>query len=135
MGERYDAYFDRRASAFSRERLAARVGHAEDAQRIVLGAIQSAEIPYPLQVKPDARFFLELCVQEMALGPTADVDPASLVSLAYEELPDDLVAILHEAARRTAAANDTDISAHSVLEAVVEIWPRLAFTSPLHWEL
>lgn len=132
MGERYDAYFRQQLARFSTERIASRVRFAEDAERIVAEGMQRLDLP-PYTIKPEAVYFLVVSLHEMILGPAAAVNEQELGRI-RDALPDDVVTILNEALRRTAAGNDADVTGHDVVDAISTTWPRLASTSLLNWE-
>jgi hypothetical protein len=132
MGERYDAYFRQRLARFSTDRVASRVPFAEEAERIVVEGMQRLDLP-PYTIKPEAVYFLVVALHEMILGPAAAVNEQELAHI-RNALPDDVVTILNEALRRTAAGNDTDVTGHDVVDAISVTWPRLASTSSLNWE-
>lgn len=134
MGDRYDAYFQARLGAFEGERLASITPFAGDAARIVTEGAARADLPYPYRVRPEALYFLTLCLQEMILGPAERVEGDKLGQL-NQLLPDDVVMILETSVREAANRGDSDITGHAILESVDTLWPALASTSFLDWEL
>jgi hypothetical protein len=133
MGERYDAYFREQLDRFSTERIASNIPFADEASRIVKEGVRRLDLAYPYTIKPEGEYFLAVVLHAMILGPTASVDRQALVDI-RERLPKDVVTILEEAVRRTAAASDTDITGHAVVDAINATWPHLAATSGINWE-
>ena len=134
MGERYDAYFRNRREILSSERVASSVPFAREASRAVNEGLERfGEPPYPYTLKPEAIYFLELCLREMILLPAVAAEDPGLSEL-RAALPDDVVTILSTAIEQTANVPDTDITAHAVLQAIDTTWPRLASITLLNWE-
>lgn len=134
MDQRYESYFADRLRGYQRERLAAQVPFTEDVQMAVRDGIRAAELPPSISVRPDAVAFLVINLHEMVLLPTTAIEPDRAPSLVHEELPRDVAQIVQGAARQAQAGNDSEVSAHDVLQAVSATWPDLQFAAPWRWE-
>jgi hypothetical protein len=135
MDERYGAYFDgaylrsvdaspdrvnRSEDRPARGRLAVALADAEEALHAETG----------LRLRPDARLWLYLNLQQMVIAPVEAVAPGRL-----DDLFDALAPDLHEVLARAASSEpEAELSAYRVCRALSAAWERLAVAGGQFWD-
>ena len=134
VGPRYAQYFEGQWQALDRQRLAAGLQFTDQVQLAVIRGIEAADIRSSIAVRPDARQFLAVNLQDMVVQPAAAVEPNLLRELVGQILPQDVRQIARAAARSAEERGSDEVSAHGMLQAMADEWPNLGFAAPWRWE-